>query len=120
MYAMLPNMSSTLAGWSAPYTIKTVVNTTVDFENILVVTQRTIQAVVQPAQKDKLNTEQIDWSKRYIQIHTNTQLAKGEYIVYDGEDYKIIEDGDYELYGFCEVIAEQTKLPLIVSTPVVP
>lgn len=115
---MLPNMSSTLLDWSTTYTIKTVTNATVDFEDVIVVVERTINAVVQPAQKDKLSTDQIDWSKRYLQIHTNTQLANGEYIVFGGEDYKIIEDGDYELYGFCEVIAEQTKLPLIKSTPI--
>lgn len=114
---MLPDMSGTLEEWSLEYTIKTVTETTIDFEPDPVITGRTIDAVVQVAQKNKLNSGQIDWSLRYLLVHTMSELANGEFIEYQGEDYKIIDNGDYQLYGFTEAVAEQTKKDLLVVTP---
>jgi len=113
---MLPDVSDVLAEWSLPYLVKTVTRGTVDFEPVDVVRGRTIQAVIQPAQKNKLNTDQIDWAKRYLLIHTNESVINGELIEYSGEDYKIIEPGNYQLYGYTEAIAEQTKRDLVAVT----
>lgn len=113
---MLPNMSSTLTSWSSPYTIKTITRTTADFVEVIVVATRTANCVIQPAQKEKLNADQIDWSLRYLQVHSNDELKNGEYLVFGGEDYKIIDDGNYQLYGYSEVIAEETNQPPIVAT----
>lgn len=107
-------MGDTLDEWSMPYTIKTVTRTTVDFVEADTVAGRTVAAVVQPAQKEKLNPAQIDWALKYLQVHAAAPLYAGEFIEYQGADYKFIEDGDYQLYGFSEVIAEQTKRPLLV------
>lgn len=114
---MLPDMADVLAEWAAPYTVKTITRITLEFEPVNVVTDRIIRAVIQPAQKEKLNPDQIDWSKKYIQIHTTETLIPGELIVYGREDYKVIEPGDYQLYGFTEAIAEQTKQTLVPITP---
>lgn len=114
---MLPDMSDTLDEWALPYTIKTVTETTVDFVRVPVVTGRIIDAVVQVADKNKLNVEAIDWSLRYLQIHSSSEIANGEFLEFQGEDYKIIDNGDYQLYGFTEAVAEQTKQPLLVVTP---
>lgn len=115
---MIPDMSDALDEWSLPYLVKTVEERTIDFESFDFVTGRTINAVVQVAQKNKLNTDQIDWSLRYLQIHTANQLENGELIEFQGEDYKIIDNGDYQLYGFTEAVAEQTKKEVIkVTTP---
>lgn len=114
---MLPDMADTLDEWSMPYTIKTVTRTTVDFVEADIVAGRTVACVVQPAQKEKLNPDQIDWSLKYLQVHAAAQLNAGEFIEFQGADYKFIEDGDYQLYGFSEVIAEQTKRPPLEVTP---
>ncbi len=109
-------MSDALTEWMKPYTIKTVTRETLDFEPVDVVKARTIQAVIQPAQKSKLDPDQIDWSKRYLQIHTDEVLSNGEFLEFSGEDYKIINDGDYQLYGYTDAVAEQTKTDLLVIT----
>lgn len=110
---MLPDMSDTLDEWSDEYTVKNIDQRTVDFESSNVVTSRTIQAIVQVADKDKLNTDQIDWSLRYLLIHSSDVVENGELIEYNGEDYKIIDNGDWQAYGFTEAVAEQTKQPLV-------
>jgi len=106
---MLPDVSIALAEWAIPVTVKTVTQMTIDFEPADIVTSRSITAVVQPAQKEKLNPDQIDWSLRYLLIHSTEQVSAGEFIEHDGEDYKIIEPGDWQAYGYTEAIAEQTK-----------
>lgn len=114
---MLPDMSDALEEWKLPYTVKTVTKQTVEFVESNIIVGRTIEAVVQVAQKDKLNSDQIDWSLRYLLVHSGSELQNGEYIEYQGEDYKIIDDGNYQLYGFTEAVAEQTKRTLLVVTP---
>lgn len=113
---MIPDVSEALEEWVLPYTIKMLTRTTVDFEPVDVVTGRTVQCIVQVADKNKLNTDQIDWSKRYLRIHTAAQLTNGEFIEFGGEDYKIIDNGDWLLYGYTEAVAEQTKQTVLVVT----
>jgi hypothetical protein len=115
---MLPDMSDALPEWSLPYTVKTVTQETQDFEPFDIVTARTISAVVQLANKEKLNPDSIDWSLRYLWIHTTSQLTVGEFIEYAGTDYKIIEPGDWQLYGYTEAIAEEVKRAPLVITPI--
>lgn len=111
-------MSDALAEWSLPYTVKTATETTdANFDKVPVVTARTISAVVQPAQKEKLNADQIDWSLQHLWIHSPDQVAVGEFIEYQGADYKIIEPGDWQLYGYTEAIAEETKRTPLEVTP---
>jgi hypothetical protein len=113
---MLPDMTDTFDEWLSDYTVLTVTKTTLDFVRMDVVVSRTVQAMAQPAQKQHLNPAQVDWSKRYKLVHSPEQLVAGEYIEIDGEDYKIIDDGDYQTYGFTEAIAEQTKQAKLVVT----
>lgn len=113
---MLPDVSIALAEWAVPVTVKTVTQKTIDFEPANLVTARTINAVVQPAQKEKLNPDQIDWSLRYLLVHSTDALQVGEYVEYQGEDYKIIEPGDWQAYGYTEAVAEQTKQTPLVET----
>ena len=114
---MLPDVSEAMDGWLSDYLIKTVTKTTVNFEADDTVAGRTIQAMVQVAQKEKLNPDQIDWSKKYILVHSPDPINVGEYIESNGEDYKIIEPGDWQAYGYTEAVAEQTKQTLLVVTP---
>lgn len=112
---MLPDMSDVLTEWEIDVTLKTVQRYTVDFEDSDAVIVQDIKAVVQVAQKERLNTDAIDWSLRYLQIHSKEPLSVGQFIEFQGEDYKVIDDGNYQLYGFSDVVAEQTKRPLIVD-----
>ena len=114
---MLPDMSDTISEWSLPYPLKTVTVATVDFVEANTVVVGTVQAVIQVADKTKLNIEQIDWTLRYLLVHTADELIIGQYIEFEGGDYKIVDDGNYQLYGFSEVIAEQTKRTLLEATP---
>ena len=111
---MLPDMSSVLVAFERPVTIKTVTITTVDFVEVEVVAGRTQSCVVQVADKEKLNSETIDWSLEYLMAHSSSTLEQGEYIEFNGSDYKIIQRGPWNGYGYTEVMAEETKRPLLV------
>lgn len=113
---MLPDMSDTLSEWSRTYLLKTVTRATVDFVEVDTVVVGTVSAVVQVADKNRLNVDRIDWSLRYLLVHTSDPLTVGQYIEYQGGDYKIIDGGDFQDYGFSELVAEQTKRTLLEAT----
>ena len=112
---MKPNVASVLKGWTETVRVKSVDRQTVNFDGFDLVTGRDIQAVVQPADMERLNAGQIDWSLKYYQLHTTDVLNVGEFVVIDNEDFKIVPLGDYQRYGYTEVVAEQTKKPLLVE-----
>lgn len=112
---MLPDMSDVLSEWSQPVKLKTVTTTTVNFEPVQSVDVQNIVAVVQVADMEKLNPDMIDWSRRYLMIHAKVPLDVGQVIEYKGADYKIIAVNNYGDYGFYDVTAEETKLPLVVQ-----
>lgn len=115
---MLPDMSDVLTEWLQPVKLKTVTETTVDFVPVRTVVAANIFAVVQPADPEKLQVDQIDFSLEYIQIHSVTPMAIGQYIEWDGRDFKLVPfRKGYGQYGYVEVVGEETKLPLLVATP---
>ena len=113
----LPNMARTLVRWQRPVTIKTVTKTTVDFQPTVTVAGRTQECVVQVAEKSKLNPDTIDWSRAYLMVHSSDPIEMGELVEFNGEDYLVVERGAWEGYGYTEVLAEQTKKPLVEVTP---
>lgn len=115
---MLPDMSDVLTEWSQPVKLKTVTTTSVDFVETQSVLVFDIMAVVQPADPEKLQVDQIDYSLEYIQVHSVSPMAIGQYIEWDGRDFKLVPfRKGYGQYGFVEVVGEETKLPLLVATP---
>lgn len=114
---MLPDMSDVLLEWEIPVLIKTETKTRVDFVDTFIITGDPHLAVVQPAQKEQINPDILDWSKEYVQVHDRQQIDIGQYIEWQGRDFKIIQRGNYGLYGYYEVFAEETKLPLLQVTP---
>lgn len=114
---MLPDMSDVLPEWEQPILVKTKTVTRVNFVDTVVVTSANHLAVVQPAQKEQLSPDSIDWSKEYIQVHDRQQIDIGQFIQWQGRDFKIIQRGSYGQYGYYEVFAEETKLPLLQVTP---
>jgi hypothetical protein len=107
------DMSEVLTCFLQPVTLKTVTVTSVDFVDTTTVTTQSIQAVVQPADKDKLNADNIDWSLEYQTIHSKSQLLEGQYAEYAGKDFKIISVMPYGDYGYFEAVGEETKRDLL-------
>jgi hypothetical protein len=115
---MLPDMSEVLEEWESPVKLKVVTITSVDFIESVDVVVTEIQAVVQPADKTKINIGALNWSKKYILIHKRgTGIAMNNFIEHNGRDFKIIgPNGDYEDYGYIEMVGEETKETLLVAT----
>lgn len=113
---MLPDMYDALIEWERQVTIKTVTRQTVDFVEQDIISGRTQNCVVQVAQKEKLNPEQIDWSLEYIMVHSGQGIGIGEFVEFEGKDYKVIDRGFWSGYGYTEVTGEETKRPLLVPT----
>lgn len=111
------DMTEALTEWEQPVKLKTRTETTVDFEPVVKVISHDILAVVQSANKENLTLDSLDWSKEYLLIHARLKIETGQYIEKNGRDYKVVSPADYMDYGFCAVIAEETKLPLLVPTP---
>lgn len=110
------DVSDALDDWLRPKKVKTVTTTTVDFVKQQQVVVRQQECMVQPAEKEKLRVEGIDWSLKYILVHSKEKIAIAEYIEHNGEDYKVIAPADWDGYGYCAVIAEQTKKALLEPT----
>ncbi|WP_145562389.1 hypothetical protein [Yersinia aldovae] len=111
------DMSDALIGWEQPVSLKTKTETTVDFKPTVTVVSQDILAVVQSANKENLTLDSLDWSKEYLLIHTRLKIEAGQFIEKGGRDYKVVSPANYMDYGFCAVIAEETKLPLLLATP---
>lgn len=113
----LPNVASAVAKWEQGVILKTVTNTTVDFEPVETVTAESRRMVVQVAEKEKLNLDSLDWSKEYKWFHSRKQIDIGQFIEYKGKDYKLVSQGDdYADYGYYAFAGEETKKELLVAS----
>lgn len=114
---MLPDMSEVLNEWSQIVMLRDIEKITVDFELVETITDTPIRAVIQVADKEKLNVNEVDWSLRYLQVHSKIELFIGQFIVYKGDEYKIITDANYSDYGFSDVFAEEVKSSRAAEIP---
>ena len=110
------DVSDALTDWEKPTVIKSVTESTVDFQPVTVVTVRSQLCVVQVANKEKINPGTIDWSLEYIMVHSRQGIEMDELIEHDGRDYKVTDRGPWRGYGYTEVVAAETKRPLVVAT----
>ena len=110
------DVSDALTDWERPTIIKTVTESTVDFEPATVVTGRSQLCVVQVADKEKINPGTIDWSLEYIMVHSRSGIEIDDLIEHDGRDYKVTDRGPWRGYGYFEVIAVETKRPVVQPT----
>jgi len=110
---MLPDMSNVLRGWEQSVKIKTVTRSTTDFVETDVVVVREQVCVVQVAEKSRLNSKTINWALDYIAVHSREDISLGEYVEFDSADYKVIVSGNWNQYGYIEIIAEATGKNLI-------
>ena len=110
---MLPNMANVLRGWRKDVTIKTVTRTTTNFVETDTVVTRSQLCVIQVFKSENLNSTTLDWAQEYIEVHSVENISLGEFIEFNGKDFKVISKSPYAEYGFTLVIAESTNKPLI-------
>ena len=113
---MILDMSQALNTLEQEATIKKVTTTSSDFVETEIVIVREQWCVIQVADKDKLNSDTIDYSNAYLMVHSSGPLENGELIEYKCKDYKFIGEGEWSDYGYYEQLAEETKRPLKVAT----
>lgn len=114
---MLPNMRSALKAFKQPVLLKSVETIRVDFVDDIIITATPIRAVVQVADKTKINISSLDWSKQYIWVHYSGGLEEGQFIEWHGKDFKLVAAGDdYSDYGYNAWYGEETLKPVLVSS----
>ncbi|UOL47426.1 hypothetical protein vBVpPvVp04M_00033 [Vibrio phage vB_Vp_PvVp04_M] len=114
---MLPNMRSTLKMFEQLVLLKSVETIRVDFVDDIIITTTPIRAVVQVADKKKLNLDSLDWSKQYIWVHSGSNMEIGQFIEWHGKDFKLVAAGDdYSDYGYNAWYGEETLQPVLVSS----
>lgn len=114
---MLPNMTSTLKRFEQSVSLKTVSVTRVDFVDAEFVTISSIRAVIQVADKKKLNIDSLNWSKQYIWIHTKENIGIGQFIEWHEKDFRLVAAGDdYSDYGYTAFYGEETLKPVLVES----
>lgn len=103
------DMSDALDDFTQAVTLSIVTSFTVDFETFESCADTTIQAVIQPAQKEDLTVSNVDWSKSYILIHSPDVFAINNIITWRGVRYKVITRGNFEDYCYYEGVGEEIK-----------
>lgn len=107
---MIPIMSDVVQYFETDISLDTYERQSVDFVLQMVkVSSEQKRAVVQPANRDKVLAVQSDMTLRHITVHATYDIRVGQYVVFRGVDYKVITPGDYDLYGFSEVVAAEVK-----------
>jgi len=112
---MILDMSDVFTDLEVDTKIKTVTTTTTDFMRTDTVTARVQPCVIQVAEKTKINLDTIDWSLEYLLIHSREALQIDELVEFNGCDYVIKQKGAWRGYGYYEVIAVETKRPLVTA-----
>lgn len=102
-------MSRTVKRFSIPAKLIKVTKTIVNHKPVESEVESTFKCVIQPAQKEKLNQDKINWSLRYIRVHSIDELDIDDVIEYKNVIYKVFEKGDYIDYGYYETIMEEQK-----------
>lgn len=106
---MLPDMAGVLDEFSRPVSLSTVTQSVVGFKPVDTESKSTIQAVIQPANKNKINPDIIDWSLDYKTMHSKIAVKAGDFFTENGVKYKAVENSDYSVYGYYETLFEEVK-----------
>ena len=105
----LPNLSKTVKRLSQSVTLNRITRSVVDHRVVETLTPTPFKAVIQPAQKNKLNKAKLDFSLKYIQVHSLEEVKISDIIVHQSISYKAFENADYNDYGYYEIIMEELK-----------
>lgn len=102
-------MTSAVLTWAKTLEVVNQTVTTIDFEPQEVNVSRFVKATVQPAQKERLNKDLIDWALKYVQVHSKEPMEIGEFFRHEGVTYKVVDSGDFQRYGFTDCVGEEVK-----------
>jgi len=103
------NLSNTIKRLSVPLSLVKVTTTIVNHVPTETEVISNIKAVVQPADKDKINKDKLDYTLKYIQVNNLEEILINDIVEYKGIRYKAFENADYTDYGYYESIMEQIK-----------
>ena len=104
------SVADVLQGETRPTVVKAVETQTTDFEETEVVTGRYVDAMVQPADPKRLETlDGVDFALEYITAHALQPIRAGEFVEYEGREFKVITRSPWDAYGYSEVIGESTN-----------
>lgn len=111
---MTVNVARALKRWrNHRIPVKTVAIESVDFVETKKVTAERIWCMVQPTKRTQLNTDTLDWSREHINLYSYEPIHKGKIIEHKGKDFKVVDFHDWEEYGYCKAVCEETKLELL-------
>lgn len=105
----LPDMSNVVASFGTPAVLKRATKTVGGHRPVNTYVETDITPVVQPAQHEDLNVDEIDYALQYLMVHSTGELEIGDRISWQSKEFKIIGLGDYNLYGYYESTAEEMK-----------
>jgi hypothetical protein len=105
----LPNLSKTIRRLSQDVTLSRITKSVIDHKVVESETSVAFKAVVQPAQKNKLNKAKLDFNLKYILVHSLLEVKISDIIVHHNIRYKAFENADYNDYGYYEIIMEEQK-----------
>jgi len=106
---MLPNLSNTIRRFSQSVVLIRTTEEIINHKPQNTEEYKSIKAVIQPAQKSKLNKDLIDWSLGYLWVHSLETIKKNDKIEYKGKEYRAFEDANYSDYGYYETTFEEIK-----------
>jgi len=106
---MLPNLSNTVKRFSQDVNLIRVTTTVINHKPVEEETNIAIKAVIQPADKEKLNIDKIDYSLKYILINSTDEMRIKDKLEYKSTKYRIIAVEDFSDYGYYRAIAEEVK-----------
>ena len=105
----LPNMANVLTAFEQSVKLKRITQSIVNHRPVETPAETTINAVVQVAEKEKLQIAIVDWSLQYLMVHSKIPFAINDLIEYKSKNFKIIDLGNWSDYGYYESVAEEVK-----------
>jgi len=106
---MLPNLSAVLQTFEQTVKLKTIIQTVSNHRPQESESTTLIKAVVQPEQPENLNIDNLNYSLRYINVHSTAAMSVRDKIEYKDTDYRIIRVSRFDDYGYYRSIAEEVK-----------
>ena len=101
----LPDVSGAMKNWFQKMTFIRIVKSIVNFRVKEVETEIVFQGVMQPFTKQQLQMKpegQRSW--KWYSLHAETELVldNDEKVLYLGDDYRVMNKGDYRQYGYVD------------------
>ena len=110
---MRPNLSRVISRFSQDIVVKKTTQTIVNYKPVNTVVSHNLKAVVQVANDETLQVNQLDTSKQYYTVHIRNDeaisLKINDDITYKNKTIRIVRLRDDSDYGFYKTICEEIK-----------